>query len=243
MAGYAPYEHRKFLKNYYSGNYEYSTAKGALFAVNPKTQDARISGSLASLCGLEFAINKKDSVLISKSIQKILMMQAHCLFLGGIPMLYYGDEIGYTNDYSFLEDENKKSDNRWMHRPLIDWVKNNKIKETGTVEERIFTGTQKLIKIRHALTAISDFKNLEWLHTFNKHVAILLREFEGNKVYCLYNFSDQKTSLVWNIFRQNGIGTEFLYDHWSKTKHKIGANHELFFLEPYEFMILEELIF
>jgi hypothetical protein len=72
-------------------------------------------------------------------------------------------------------------------------------------------------------------------------VAILLREFEENKVYCLYNFSDQKTSLVWNIFRQNGIGAEFLYDHWSETKHKIGANHELFFLEPFEFMILEEL--
>ena len=47
---------RKFLKNYYSGTYHGSTAKGALFSVNPKTGDASISGSLASLCGLENAI-------------------------------------------------------------------------------------------------------------------------------------------------------------------------------------------
>ena len=52
------YEHRRFLKDYYSGAYPASFATGALFSVNPKTQDARISGSLASLCGLEHALKK-----------------------------------------------------------------------------------------------------------------------------------------------------------------------------------------
>ncbi|RYZ13839.1 MAG: alpha-amylase, partial [Sphingobacteriales bacterium] len=52
-AGYDAFLHRQFLKNYYSGNYPGSTATGALFSSNPKTGDARISGSLASLCGLE----------------------------------------------------------------------------------------------------------------------------------------------------------------------------------------------
>ena len=59
-AGYNPYEHRKFLKEYYSGARPGSPATGALFSYNPKTGDARISGSLASLCGLEKAINEKD---------------------------------------------------------------------------------------------------------------------------------------------------------------------------------------
>ncbi|MFX8681117.1 hypothetical protein ABTM69_20920, partial [Acinetobacter baumannii] len=45
-AGYNAYEHRKFLKEFYSGAHAYSYARGALFSVNPKTQDARISGSL-----------------------------------------------------------------------------------------------------------------------------------------------------------------------------------------------------
>ena len=51
-AGYNPYEHRKFLMRYYSGSFHGSPAQGALFSVNEKTGDARISGSLASLCGL-----------------------------------------------------------------------------------------------------------------------------------------------------------------------------------------------
>ncbi|MFN5427770.1 MAG: alpha-amylase family glycosyl hydrolase, partial [Bacteroidota bacterium] len=59
-AGFQPYEHRKFLKEYYSGANVHSPATGALFSVNPKTQDARISGSLASLCGLEKA--QKENV-------------------------------------------------------------------------------------------------------------------------------------------------------------------------------------
>ena len=48
QAGFDPYDHRKFLKDYYSGNHPGSPAKGHYFPVNPKTGDARISGSLAS---------------------------------------------------------------------------------------------------------------------------------------------------------------------------------------------------
>ena len=42
-AGYEPFQHRTFIKNYYSGNYPGSPATGALFSVNEKTGDARIS--------------------------------------------------------------------------------------------------------------------------------------------------------------------------------------------------------
>ena len=124
QAGFNAYEHRQFLKNYYSGNYKGSDASGALFSFNPRTGDARISGTLASLCGLEKAIASKDEKAINTSVNKILLMQAMSFFIGGIPMLFYGDEVGYTNDYSYLDDSAKSYDNRWMHRPLIDWTKN-----------------------------------------------------------------------------------------------------------------------
>lgn len=102
QAGFTPYDHRSYIKNYYSGTFPGTPARGALFAINPKTQDARLSGSLASLCGLESAIEAKDSALIQTSINKILLMQAQSMFVGGVPMLFYGDELGYTNDYSYL---------------------------------------------------------------------------------------------------------------------------------------------
>ena len=59
--GYNPVEHRKFLIEYFTGTYADSIAKGLPFGQNDKTGDARISGSLASLAGLETAIESNRS--------------------------------------------------------------------------------------------------------------------------------------------------------------------------------------
>jgi len=73
------------------------------------------------------------------------MMQALSFFIGGMPMLFYGDELGYTNDYSYLEDPGKSYDNRWMHRPVMDWDRIKQIDIRGTTEERIFSRHSKII--------------------------------------------------------------------------------------------------
>ena len=238
-AGYNAYEHRKFLKDYYSGVQAGSPARGALFAVNPKTQDARISGSLASLCGLETAIDHNDAYAIDLSIKKILMMQAQSFFIGGVPMLFYGDELGYTNDYSYLNDTGKAYDNRWMHRPVIDWKKNNRIDEEGTVEERLFSGTKRLISIRRQLEMVSDLKNLTWLPLHNTHVAGYLRTHNDKKLYCVFNFSAEPAYLTWFAFKQHGRVAEKLFDHWSGIEFNVGYDHEYLIIAPYGFYLLE----
>ena len=239
-AGYNPYEHRNFLKNYYAGFFEGSVARGALFGVNTKTQDARISGSLASLCGLEKAIDDKDATAIDTAIKKILLMQAHSFFMGGIPMIFYGDEAGYTNDYSYLKDEGKAYDNRWMHRPLIDWEKNKKITVTGTPEQKVFSGTQQLIALRKKLTVISDLKNITWLQPHNAHVAGYLRKHENKKLYGVFNFSNAPAPLTWFVFKQHGPASIKLYDHWSSKFYSLGNDNEYLTLEPYSFYLLEQ---
>lgn len=238
-AGFNAYEHRKFLKDYYSGNHPISDATGALFSVNPKTQDARISGTLASLCGLEKAINQTDAVAIDRSIAKIILMQAQSIFLGGIPMLFYGDEVGYTNDYSYLNDSGKSYDNRWMHRPIIDWDKNAKIDEENSIEERIFSATQRLIQIRKKLTVLADQKNCTWLTPHNIHVAGFLRANENKSVYCLFNFSKKAAYITWYAFKEHGKVPTELYDYYTEKKYKVGPDHEYLVLEPYQFCILE----
>ena len=40
---------------------------------------------------------------------------------GGIPLLYMGDEIGMLNDESYVADPSKQNDNRWIHRPGMNW--------------------------------------------------------------------------------------------------------------------------
>jgi len=237
-AGFNPYEHRKFLKKYYTGNFYGSPARGALFSVNEKTGDARISGSLASLCGLETAMHSMEATALDTAVKKILLMQAMSFFIGGIPMIFYGDECGYVNDYSYLADETKKYDNRWMHRPVIDWLKNERVNNSGTIEHLIFSGTKKLIGIRKHLSVIADKKNLTWLTPHNQHIAGFLRAWEQDRVYCLFNFSMHSQPLPWSIFNENGMNPATLYDYWSEKFFSVGKDDEFFVMPPYSFFVL-----
>ncbi|MGM0946788.1 MAG: alpha-amylase family glycosyl hydrolase [Bacteroidota bacterium] len=237
--GKDPYLHRRFLKDFFTGKTLGSPARGALFSSNPKTGDARISGTLASLCGLEKALEDKDQGQINLSIQKILLMQAHSFFLGGLPMLFYGDELGYTNDYSYLADPAKSYDNRWMHRPIIDWDKVAKIQDKGSIEEQIFSGTQRLLSIRKKLSAVRDFKNISWLGSHNIHIAGYLRSLGSQRIYVLFNFSSQFQSLTWYAFKEHGLVPNQLWDHWLGERIQVGLDHEYLHLKPYEFKILE----
>lgn len=239
QAGKDPYQHRNYLKDYYSGKFPGSLAKGALFSSNPKTGDARISGSLASLCGLEFALFAQGPDQIQLSIQKILLMQAFSMFTGGLPMLYYGDELGYLNDYSFLQDPAKSYDNRWMHRPLIDWKKAELRKEDGSIENQVFAGTQKLIQIRKKLTAIADLNNIRWIQPHNIHVAGFIREIEDQRVFVIGNYSGETAYLTWYALKEFGFSPHELLDHWAETTIQVGSDNNYLILEPYGFRIFE----
>jgi amylosucrase len=238
-AGFDPYEHRRFIKDYYSGAYDGSQAMGALFSVNPKTQDARISGSLASLCGLEMALANKDVFRTDQAIRKILLMQAHSFFTGGIPMLFYGDETGYTNDYSYLHDPGKDYDNRWMHRPIIDWAKNERAHQPGTVEQRVFSGTQQLLRLRKNLPALADFNNLQWLGPHSEHLVTFMRSLNQQRIFCIFNYCDRPVNLTWYVFKEKGHAPKIVYDHWSDREYTVGRDDEYLVVAEYGFFVME----
>jgi amylosucrase len=238
QAGYNPYDHRSYIKNYYSGGID-SPATGALFAVNPKTQDARLSGSLASLCGLEKALAAKDAKDIQTSIDKITLMQAQSMFVGGVPMLFYGDEAAYTNDYSYLQDPGKSYDNRWMHRPIIDWKKNAAVDAKNTVENQVFSDLQKLIKLRKSLKAVADLKNIHWLEIHNNSIIGFERFLDGERVYFLFNFSAQPQEVTYYMLGASGERASSLQDLWSGKILQIGMDHEHLAFLPYQFYVLK----
>lgn len=241
QASFDPYQHRKFIKDFYSGNVPGSPATGALFSVNPKTQDARISGTLASLCGLEKAITNNNEEEINTAINRIIVMQACSFFIGGLPMLFYGDEVGYTNDYSYLSDPAKSYDNRWMHRPVIDWKKNNNIDVDGSIEQRIFSATQLLNSIRKKLPMLADCSNLTWLSPYNIHVAGFLRQLDDKRLYCFFNFKNEGAYVDWQTVKENGNPPTLLFDHWQQQEYVVGRDKEYLVIEPYSFCLLEAL--
>ena len=198
-AGYEPRAHRNFLVNYFTGEFKDSAARGQPFGRNAKTGDVRISGSLASLVGLESAIESGDETRIQQSIDVILLLHSMLMSFGGIPLLYYGDEVGTLNDSSFLADESKANDSRWMHRPRIDWDKVARRQQHGTVEQRIFDGLQRMIAVRKGIPAFADFNNRELLETGNPHLFVFMRQppMMGNgKVLVVGNFDGTPQSLT-----------------------------------------------
>lgn len=237
-AGKDPYLHRTYLKKYFIGEFPNSSSKGALFGTNPKTNDARISGTLASLCGLESALEQMNPELIQEAIDKITLMQAQSFFSGGVPLIFYGDELGSTNDYSYLEDPSKSYDNRWMHRPIFDWNKAQRRFDDQTVEARLFNRHKRLIQIRKENKAFADLKNTKWLSLEQNAIAAFIRYTEDQHVFCLLNYSNQSHQLAQNIFDSLGKGPHQFKDLWTDTPYEFKDPWGTFEIKPYQFLLL-----
>src|SRR3954462_14766394 len=144
------YLHRRFLADFYAGDFPSSFARGARFQPDPRTGEARTSGTCASLAGLESA---PDAIASELAVRRILVLHAIAFAHGGLPLIYMGDELGLRNDASYLDDPHKADDNRWMHRPAMDWEAASRRHAPATIEGRLWAGLQRLIAARRATRA------------------------------------------------------------------------------------------
>ena len=205
--GYDPAAHRRFILDYYTGNWDDSPARGQAFGRNEKTGDARISGSLASLVGLESALAAGDEAAVQGSIDQILLLHSLIMSFGGIPLLYYGDELGTLNNYEYGSDPAKAHDNRWLHRPVYDWERAELRHQRGSVEERIFNGLKQLIAVRKSLPALADFNNRELIDVGNPHLFVFTRSNSDSpleSVLVVANFNDHPEQFDLNDLRNRG---------------------------------------
>ena len=138
-----------------------------------------------------------------------------------------------------LKTPGKSYDNRWMHRPIIDWKKNARAHTKGTIEHKVFSQTKKLIDIRKSLESIADFKNLTWLPSQNKSIVGFVRFLNDETVYCFFNFSPNEEGLSYYSFgafeRRPKIDVRPLvgkaYQNWRSIS-------EALIFKPYQFYIL-----
>jgi hypothetical protein len=201
-------DHRIFLNHFFSGQFEGSFARGLLFQENPITGDARISGTCASLAGLEQAIIEGSEVEIDLAMKRILLIHGIIFTIGGIPLIYFGDEIGTLNDYSFMENKSKSGDNRWVHRAAADWSSFDQRNNPNSIEWRIFQGFKNLLNLR-THNEIFSGNTLEVLNTGNDHVLGYVRIRGNQRVIVLSNFSDDEQVITANFLRMHGLSYEF----------------------------------
>jgi amylosucrase len=158
--GWDGFGHRSFLAEFYAGEFEGSFSRGMHFQSNPATGDRRTSGSAASLAGIEAAVVHGNGPALETAISRLTCAYAMVFGFGGLPLLYMGDELGMLNDHSFVDDPAKAGDNRWVHRPAMDWQLAGEHAEKGGVADRVFRAIRRLIDARHAAGSIVQVYNL-----------------------------------------------------------------------------------
>jgi glycosidase len=201
------FDHRRFLNAFYTGRFPGSFARGLPFQENPKTGDARISGTCASLAGLEKALREETAAEVELAIRRILLMHAVIMTVGGIPLIYLGDEIGALNDYRYRDDPAKAGDSRWVHRPFTDWQAVERRKEPQSIEWRIFQGLRRLIELRQRTPAFSG-NELQVIATDNEHVLGYLRIGDHGRALVFANFSESEQRISANLLRLYGLSYE-----------------------------------
>jgi len=233
--GFDPDEHRRFLTKFYTGRFEGSFSRGAPFQENLQTGDARVSGTCASLTGIEKALEEDDDKELELGIRRILLLHGIIITIGGIPLIYLGDEIGTLNDYDYERDTAKIGDSRWLHRGKFDWVRAEQRRDQETVPGRIYTGMLRLIQLRGQNLAFTR-GHTEILETGNNHVFGYFRYHDQNLVLVLANFSEHEQHLEARRLRQMGLRKTFID---LVAGRAITATQELV-MEPYQFMVLSQ---
>ena len=222
--------HRRFLNDFYTGRFPGSFARGLPFQENPLTGDARISGTLASLAGVEAALAAEDATALDLALQRILMLYGIILSIGGLPLLYLGDETGMLNDPSYLQDPDHAGDSRWAHRPQRNWAAEAALLEDPeSYASRIRQGLAQLLERRQLLPGLSTgtttFPSVD-----NDHLFVYQRHSSEGRFLALCNFTERPQPVTANALRLLGYTQEGT-DLWAGERLPIRSG---LLLRPYQ---------
>ncbi|XOV80459.1 MAG: alpha-amylase family glycosyl hydrolase [Aestuariibacter sp.] len=189
------HDHRYFLNQFYTGRFEGSFAKGVPFQENPSTGDCRVCGTAASLTGLELALQNNDANEAQIAIKRIMLIHSVILSIGGIPLLWAGDEMGLLNDYSYQNQSDKQHDDRWVnristpeHQTFLSQSRNQYFRE-------VYLGLQHLIKMRKSLPVLAQAET-QIIDSNNQHVFSYVRlDEQHGRLLAVCNFSEQQQQI------------------------------------------------
>ena len=182
--------HKKYLNDYFQGKTEGSVSRGELYNADPVTGDARFCGTTASMCGIESAGFEQDEQKMDWAITKDVMLHAYMFTQSGIPMLYSGDEIGQVNDYTYKDDPEKAPDSRYIHRGKFNWDLVENIKDTSSVQGRIFGALDHLEKIRRSEAVFDADAQVYTKDYSDQSILWIVRKAGEEELHAVFNFSD-----------------------------------------------------
>ncbi|UBV42975.1 alpha-amylase family protein [Deinococcus taeanensis] len=229
--------HRHFLSDFYSGEFPGSFARGLVFQFNPQTGDRRISGTCASLAGLDAALEAGDPGRTDDAVRRILLLHAVTLGFGGVPLLYMGDELALLNDPAFGDTLEHAADNRWVHRPRMNWALAADAQASpATPHGRVNAGLRHLIRARQSLAHLHASIESRPVASPDPRVLLLRRDHPLGTFLGVYNFSEHPVHLPAHALRDH-LG-EHARDHVAGSAFTFGGHDVI--LEPYRALWLTQ---
>jgi amylosucrase len=189
-SGASGYGHRRFLSDFYTGDFPGSWARGLVFQENPQTHDRRVSGSLASLAGLEAG----DPL----APDRIRLVHALVLGFGGLPVIWMGDELGLVNDPHWAEVPEHADDSRWAHRQVMPWP-------TPPDTHGVNASVRSLIAARQQLPHLHAAVPSEVLDPRDPGVLLVSRRHPLGPMLGVYNVTDSPANLPVSVLHELGL--------------------------------------
>ncbi len=198
--------HRHFLSDWYAGTFPGSWADGLVFQANPGTGDARISGTTASLAGLR---EGQSPPALDAAVARIFLAHAVAAGWGGVPVVWSGDELAQPNDPDWADEEGHEDDNRWAHRPRLDWSRAGARHDLRTVPGRVFSGLAHLARVRAGLPQLHASAVTSVLQDTDDGVLAVVRQHASGTFVGLYNVTAQRRPFPMHRLRAAGLTTPY----------------------------------
>jgi amylosucrase len=191
--------HRVFLSDWYSGAMADSWAEGLVFQENPETQDRRISGTSASLLGIDRAARPEDA------LARFFLAHAVAFGWGGIPVIWSGDELAQPNDPHWADVPVQAGDNRWAHRPPLDDSRVRLRKDLDTIPGKAFQALAHLGRVRASLPQLHASAQPRVLRDTDDGVLAVVRRHPSGTMVGIYNVTGE-----WRPFEMSRLRAEGL---------------------------------
>jgi len=170
---------------FFAGEVADSYAQGAAFQASDPCVVHGTNGMTAALVGLTTAQSPAE---LNDAQSRFILMHSLSLFVGGLPLIYMGDEWGQGNLSAQEVAHRKGPDGRELHRPVFDELSFVKRHDASTLQGQIFAALRLFIQAKKRHASLSAQKTLSVWGTGNTAVLGLKR---GEKVIGLFNFSGQ----------------------------------------------------
>ena len=233
--GIDPNGHRDFLNRFYTARFPGSFAAGIPFQHNESTGDMRICGTMASLAGLEKALQSKNQQLLQMAIARIKMIYGILCSVSGMPLIFAGEEMAVLNDYNYELDPDKMDDSRWVHRPSLDLKLIGNIQKDKSARGKLFSELRRLFQLRKSLPALAG-NHFQLLRHEGAHTLAFLRRNDNSQLVVVANFSEDTQLIDLCHIKSHGI-SHFLKNSFDET---VLSTSEKWNLKPYDLLWLEE---